>query len=165
VNVKEDATSSRCELFSISDPDTDSLDGDEYDEEVEGESTKLDENNDEDEWNLSEFFLSKAFENLELDVELKTTPIKEKYNKMNRNVSKLRLLKQVWMNFLCEYGDIFILFDFVIENEMLFVELMSLLLPVDDLSGFFFLFFTTRSLWSKLLWSGVDELFCKYILL
>jgi len=49
VNVKEDATSSRCELFSISDPDTDSLDGDEYDEEVEGESTKLDENNDEDE--------------------------------------------------------------------------------------------------------------------
>jgi len=83
---------------------------------------------------------------LELDVELKTTPIKEKYNKMNRNVLKLRLLKQVWMNFLCEYGDIFILFDFVIENEMLFVELMSLMLPVDDLSGFFFLFFTTRSL-------------------
>ena len=49
VNVKEDTTSSSSELFLKSDPDTDSLAGDEYDEEVEGESTKLDENNDEDE--------------------------------------------------------------------------------------------------------------------
>ena len=66
---------------------------------------------------------------------------------MNKNALKLSLLKVVWMNFLCEYdGDIFILFDFVIETEMLFVELLSLLLPVDNLSGFFFLFFTTRSL-------------------
>jgi hypothetical protein len=49
VKVKEDATLSSCEAFSESDPGTDSLADDDKDEEVGGERSKLDANDDEEE--------------------------------------------------------------------------------------------------------------------
>ena len=71
VNVKEDATSSRVEGWrSDSDkPTTDSLEDDFDDEDEEARYDKYGFDKDDEEWNLSEFFLSKLFENLILDVE------------------------------------------------------------------------------------------------
>ena len=49
MNVKEDATLSSCDTFSESDPGTDCFADDDIDEEVGGERSELDANNEEDE--------------------------------------------------------------------------------------------------------------------